>query len=95
MTCHIAQVIRTIWLTTMTSSIRTRKEPALVRHDTLNGVHKQAANDHEAAAKQHQQAAQSHDQNKLPEARDNAKSAMDCCNPAKKSTDTACAATTK
>ncbi|WP_424193684.1 hypothetical protein ACMYR3_01065 [Ampullimonas aquatilis] len=61
----------------------------------LNGVHKQAANDHEAAAKQHQQAAQSHDQKKLPEARDNAKSAMDCCNPAKKSTDTACAATTK
>lgn len=51
---------------------------------SASGLHKQAATDHEAAAKLHQQAAQSHDQNKLPEAKDNAKSAMDCCNAAKK-----------
>jgi len=55
-----------------------------------SGLHKQAASDHEAAAKNHHEAAACHDQNKTIDAKGSAKSAMDCCNTAQKSSTAAC-----
>ena len=60
-----------------------------------SGLHKQAAIDHEEAAKHHRKAAECHDQNKLSDAKGSSKSAMDCCNTAKKSSATACECSAK
>ena len=47
-------------------------------------LHKQAASDLEESAQYHRKAAEYHDQNKHGEAKDNSKSAKDCCNKAQK-----------
>jgi hypothetical protein len=60
-----------------------------------SGLHKQAASEHEATAKHHRKAAECHDHNKLSEAKDSSKSAMDCCNTAQKHTATACRCSAK
>ncbi|PRC91408.1 hypothetical protein [Solimicrobium silvestre] len=58
-------------------------------------LHMQAAVDHEEAAKHHQKASESHHHNKLDDAKGSAKSAMDCSDKAKKSSDNACASSIK
>jgi len=55
-----------------------------------SALHKKAASDHAAAAKHHIKAAESHDHNKVSDAKASAKSAMDCCNTAQKTSKAAC-----
>jgi hypothetical protein len=62
---------------------------------TPSGLHTQAASDHEAAAQHHRKAAECYDHNKLSEAQHSSKSAMECCNPAQKTTATACESSSK
>jgi len=57
--------------------------------------HKQAASDHEAAAKHHMKAAECYDHNKISDAKESAKSAMDCCKTAQKHSETACSSSAK
>ncbi len=58
-------------------------------------LHTQAADDHEATAKHHRNAADCHDQNKVSDAKDSSKSAMDCCNTAQKNSTVACGCSAK
>jgi len=63
--------------------------------NSASSQHKLAAGDHEEAAKHHIKAAECHDQNKISDAKESAKSAMDCCNKAQKHTETACSSSAK
>jgi hypothetical protein len=60
-----------------------------------SGLHKQAASAHEEAAKQHAHAASCHDQNKISDAKDSSKNAMECCNTAQKQSVAACGCSAK
>jgi hypothetical protein len=60
-----------------------------------SGLHTQAASAHEEAAKQHHHAASCHDQNKMSDAKDSSKSAMECCNTAQKQSIAACGCSAK
>jgi hypothetical protein len=56
----------------------------------LSRLHTQAANDHEETANYHRKAAASHDQDHASTARASARSAMDCCHKAQRTSLTAC-----
>jgi hypothetical protein len=58
-------------------------------------LHTQAAKDHEATAKLHRSAADCHNQNKMADAKDSSKSAMECCNTAQKNSTAACGCSAK
>lgn len=58
-------------------------------------LHTQAAKDHDATAKLHRNAADCHNQNKMADAKDSSKSAMECCNTAQKNSAAACGCSAK
>jgi hypothetical protein len=58
-------------------------------------LHTQAADDHESTAKHHRNAADCHDKNKVSEAKDCSKSAMENSNTAQKNTTSACGCSAK
>jgi len=58
-------------------------------------LHSQAADDHESTAKHHRNAADCHDKNKISEAKDCSKNAMENSNNAQKTTTTACGCSSK
>ncbi len=64
-------------------------------NNEASGLHKQAAGQHEEAAKFHKSAAELHEQNKMSDAKVSSQKAMECCQSAQKTSESACGCSSK